>query len=400
MAAHALALELGTGPSSTAAVVQHLMNLQSAGKLKYEDVQAAEQYLNECPEDFDVVETIAAIKPLIHKIEGKVALQEAVLESGKGAPAQELADKFQKVADIGQRKATLGAGMPSSMDDLDRVLSPAIGEMLDTGVEDLDLELGRGLEKGALGVVVATTGSGKSIFLCHLSVHAMIHGYNVAYMSLELSDDEIYRRVLANLCDMTIEEMTVKKAEVQRRIQLWRNEGIGEIHVIKESPKVTTVGHLSRWLSDLKKEKGFDTDVIVVDYADKLVSKVGTNKSSYEDCGIVYEQIRDLAEEYDGWSWTASQAKVGATGRKRVGTDMAADSLNKMRVCDLAIGLARTQEDEENGQVRFSVPKRRTGEAHQTVGPVDWDAAHGRICFVHGRMNPWEQQAPKGGPYR
>ena len=392
MAAHSVAIG-GNPCSSPTLAMQSLMSLHDDGKLKIEDVNACEEYISTCDPVIarDIEAIIRSLAPIIQKIEGKLVVQNTLLAIGKEeAPLDDIASDFQKIADIGKKKMTMGVGLVATEAAIDTILTRRLIDPLPTGIDELDTILGGGLEKKALGAVVAPSSAGKSFFLCHVAVEALLQGHNVAYLSLELSEEQVLERIVANLTDMTIENMLRNRKQAADRLGQWQNEGIGKFRVIHETPRATTPRHFEQWLKMLDESETF-CQVMVCDFADKMVSKLGTKRSGYDDAGVVYDALRDLAFDRDGWGWTASQAKGEAYGKKKVNATHFADSLNKLRSLDLAIGLARTEEDEENEQVRFSIPKRRAGEGYfETVGPLDWDPARGRIAYVSGRPNPWE----------
>lgn len=393
MAAHIVALG-GNGCSSPIVAVQQLMALHDEGKLKIEEVNEADEYLDVCDtkdlEDMDAL--ISALADVIKKVQTHQAVSDSLLKAGKSAnAAQEIANTFQKVADIGKKRMTTGVSLPTTVDGIKAMLSRRLVNSMPTGIEELDNAIGGGLSKKALGAVVAPSGAGKSFFLCHLTVEAMLQKENVAYLSLELSEDQVMERIMANLVNMSIDEIIRDPKKAAERWEMLKPD-IGEVRVIHETPRATTPRHFRTWLSELD-DMGLHCRMMVCDFADKMVSAIGTHRTGYEDAGVVYDALRDLAFERDGWGWTASQAKGEAYGKKKVGATHFADSINKLRSLDLAVGLARTEQDEENEQVRFSVPKRREGEGHyETIGPIDWDPARGRISYVTGRIYPWEKK--------
>lgn len=392
MAAHAVALVTDNGCTDGRLAVQHLLTLHDSGKMKIEEVQSCEEYLNECEEYAfsDIEGVVKLLVPIIQKIEGRLVVADTLLKVGKDSVAyDEIASDLQKVADIGKKKTAGDITLSSDVSFLDEVLENRLVDPMPTGIDELDMLIG-GLERKAIGCVVAPSGAGKSFFLCHLSVEALLQGVHVAYLSLELSETQILERVYANLVDMTLDEMVLNKKKAAERMEILMGEGIGSFHVVHETPRATTPNHFRQWLADLD-DRGHCCEMMVCDFADKMVSKLQTKKSAYDDQGVVYDALRDLAFEREGWMWTASQAKAAAYGKKKVGATHFADSLNKLRSLDLGIGLARTEQDEENNQVRFGVPKRRQGEGHFEVGPLDWDPERGRICYVT-RDYPWEMK--------
>lgn len=398
LSAHAVSEQNGNnGCASSLYAIQHLRRLHDDGKLTIEELEECSDYIDWCEELStygDVDDLVAAVAPILREVGYHDALQKAIDGYGKARDASEVAYEFEQVASVGRQRKNLGTSLLGTTDDILSTVRTFREGRLKLGIYELDNALRGGLERKALGMVVAPSGAGKSMFLCHITVEALLQGMNVAYVTLELSPEQIKQRMYCNLADMTKEEVSLDPEEVERRLRLWELEGLGYLRLCYQTPGATTPGHVRTWLRDLEREQGFETDVLVVDYADEMVSELGgegkgDKNSAYMDAKKVYRDLREIMVERNGRVWTASQANAQAIHRARVTQKHTADSQNKNRIVDIAIGQARTAEDEANGQVRWRVNKRRDDEAFQEIGPVDWDAAHGRISIVVGRDRPW-----------
>ena len=66
-----------------------------------------------------------------------------------------------------------------------------------------------GLPNKTLNIVMAGTGVGKSLFMCHCAAANMLDGKNVLYVTMEMAEERIAERIDANLLDVTMEELTV-----------------------------------------------------------------------------------------------------------------------------------------------------------------------------------------------
>ena len=66
-----------------------------------------------------------------------------------------------------------------------------------------------GLPNKTLNMVMAGTGVGKSLFMCHCAATNMLEGKNVLYITLEMAEERIAERIDANLLDVTMEELSV-----------------------------------------------------------------------------------------------------------------------------------------------------------------------------------------------
>ena len=385
----------GSGCSSSIFAIQHLRGLHDDGQLTQEELDECADYLDWAEENVsipDVESLVQEVTPYLKRVGYREALERAIDGFGKSANPGDAADAFSEVERIGSKGYGLGQRLMGTEEQIIASVRSFTEGRMPTGIYDLDQALRGGLEKKGMGMVVAPSGAGKSLFLCHVSVEALIRSQNVAYVTLELSEEQVCQRIFANLTDMTKEELSEDVPEGAHRMRQWQLDGLGDFRVIYQTPQSTTTAMIRAWLRALEKEGDFVPDLLVVDYADKLVSSMtgSDKKNSYKEMELVYEDLRSMMVDRDGRVWTASQAKGDAEHKSRVTQKHTADSQMKNRVVDLNIGLARTVEDEANGQVRFRVNKRRDDEGFQEIGPIDWDAARGRIAMTIGREQPWE----------
>ena len=118
-------------------------------------------------------------------------------------------------------------------------------------------------------------------------------------------------------------ETGAQAALVAQRLKILRPQ-IGRFEVVYFTPQVTTTQDVGRWLRDMKRTKGFDPKLLIFDMGDHFVSKVNSDRPSYEDMRIVYDGMRSLAVEREGWAWTASHLKGGNVGKKKTDTTVSA----------------------------------------------------------------------------
>jgi replicative DNA helicase len=63
-----------------------------------------------------------------------------------------------------------------------------------------------GLPNKTLNVVLAGTGVGKSLFMCHVAASTLSQGKNVLYITLEMAEERIAERIDANLMNITMDQ--------------------------------------------------------------------------------------------------------------------------------------------------------------------------------------------------
>jgi len=105
---------------------------------------------------------------------------------------------------------------------------------------------------------------------------------------------------------------------------------------------------------------GFAPELIIIDYADKMVP-IHKTDTLYRDMGIVYEELRELSAEYKAPIWTASQANRGAFKSEFIEGDELSDALTKGMEADFMISLSRRKEDILKSYVRWYIIKNRFG---------------------------------------
>jgi archaellum biogenesis ATPase FlaH len=380
------------GCTSPDLALQHLRSLSDQGKVTLPQIDAASAWLQGVQVQ-DVDSLIAVVSPAVAKAAQQEALELGLKSFAQGEDASAASEAMEKAAAIGKRKQGLGTALGGDLNDIvATVANSGLRDPLPTGIPELDLKLSGGMERPALGVAMAGTGVGKTLYLCHVTTQALMDKRNVLYVTLEVTESTIKQRVYQNLLGMTEEEIREKPQEAARRFKMLAAPGIGQLRVCYATPRTTSLAFLKSLLRDLDKEHGFQPDVIMVDYADKLVVSVGRQKkSSYEEMDEVYDGLQTIAKENDVWVWTASQLKRGANRGKRITVDDVSDSMQKMNNADLVVGIYQTEQDEEESMVRFCVPKRRVRETSGEVGPLPQDKSRGRIVAVN-RFELWGYQ--------
>src|SRR6056300_1579146 len=74
-----------------------------------------------------------------------------------------------------------------------------------------------GLPKKTLNIILAGTGVGKSLAMCHMAAANLSAGYNVLYITMEMAEERIAERIDANLLDVTVDELKVVSKEAYKK---------------------------------------------------------------------------------------------------------------------------------------------------------------------------------------
>jgi replicative DNA helicase len=162
---------------------------------------------------------------------------------------------------------------------------------------------GGGLPNKTLNVALAGTGVGKSLFMCHCAAGNLSKGKRVLYITLEMAEEEIAKRIDANLLDVTMDELSLLPKEVyDKRVAKVKDKTAGRL-IIKEYPTASAgSSNFRHLLNELKIKKNFEPDIIYIDYLNICMSsrlKFNANVNSYTYVKAIAEELRGLAVEFN-----------------------------------------------------------------------------------------------------
>ena len=220
-----------------------------------------------------------------------------------------------------------------------------------------------GLPRKTLTVCMGGPGSGKSLFMCHVSASCLNSGKNVLYITLELSEEEVAKRIDANLMNTTISDLLHMSEDMYtKRALSVKNKTKGKL-IIKEYPTATaSVLHFKALLNELYLKKTFKPDIIVVDYLNICTSsrlKHGTQVNSYIYVKSIAEELRGFAVEANVPVLTATQVNRSGVSSTDVDMTNASDSMGVPAVADMFFALITTEDLEKLGQIMVKQLKNR-----------------------------------------
>jgi Kyanoviridae DNA primase/helicase len=226
-----------------------------------------------------------------------------------------------------------------------------------------------GLFKKTLTVILASTGVGKTMFMTHAAAHHLFIGKNVLYITLEMSEEEISRRIDANLMGVTIDDVgTFSREEYLRRIGFIRSKCRGKL-IVREYPAgAVSSAHFRHLIRELRIKKGFIPDVIYVDYLNLCSSsriRMGGVVNSYLYVKSIAEEVRGLAQECNVPIITATQSNRDGFGNTDIDLDNTSESFGVPATADLMFALISTSELENLNQVMVKQLKNRYADKNK-----------------------------------
>ena len=112
-----------------------------------------------------------------------------------------------------------------------------------------------------------STGVGKSLFMCHVALYALVQGRNVLYITMEMAEERIAERIDGNLLNIPIDQLeNMSKDMFATKVRDVQMKTEGKL-VIKEYPTGQAhTNHFRALLNELKLKKNFIPEMIFVDY--------------------------------------------------------------------------------------------------------------------------------------
>lgn len=223
------------------------------------------------------------------------------------------------------------------------------------GFPRIDKTLRGGGRKGELGLVMGTTGRGKSIFLTNAAQAAVSRGYNAIYFGFEMPARQIAARQDARWAGMQYAKFKgydFKPSELRQlraRLKKARKQFKNRLHIVSMPVRSANILDVRHTIEDIREEYGFEADMILLDSADhlKALDTYGGNFRLQQ--AEVYWAAKELAEE-DGY-FVLSSTHAGREWATKVATaEASSESYDKSRIADMVLSINDPNEMKRKGR--------------------------------------------------
>ncbi len=220
-----------------------------------------------------------------------------------------------------------------------------------------------GIPKKSLNIILAGTGVGKSLAMCHFASANLLNGKNVLYITMEMAEEKIAERIDANLLNVTVDDLVkLPKQAYEAKIERVRGKTSGKL-IIKEYPTACAgSGHFRHLLNELKLKKSFVPDIIYIDYLNICISsriKSGSQVNSYTLVKAIAEELRGLAVEFNVPIVSATQTTRSGYSNSDVGLEDTSESFGLPATADFMFALISTEELQDLNQMMVKQLKNR-----------------------------------------
>lgn len=147
-----------------------------------------------------------------------------------------------------------------------------------------------GFDRKTFNVFMGSPGSGKSLTLQNLAVNGALAGYNVAYITLELSEKKSMKRIGSMRLEIPISEYSEKskdKEYIKERIKEMNSRSGDSLFntkpgklFIKEYPSGSaTISDVEKYVKQVREEGGVSIDLLIIDYIQIMGTEKGVDRN-------------------------------------------------------------------------------------------------------------------------
>lgn len=221
-----------------------------------------------------------------------------------------------------------------------------------------------GIPRKSLNIILAGTGVGKSLAMCHFAASNMMQGKNVLYITMEMAEEKIAERIDANLLNVRVDDLVkLEKSMYDKKIADLRARTPGRL-IIKEYPTASAhSGHFRHLINELKIKRNFVPDIIYIDYlnicASSRTKAVGGTINSYTFVKAIAEELRGLAVEKNVPIVSATQTTRAGFGNSDVGLEDTSESFGLPATADFMFAIINSDEMEQLNQLMVKQLKNR-----------------------------------------
>lgn len=220
-----------------------------------------------------------------------------------------------------------------------------------------------GASKKTLNILMGGPGAGKSLIMGHIAASYLNQGKNVLYITLELSQEEIAKRIDANMMNIYLDDLLKLSRDMyEKKIASLKSKTNGKL-IIKEYPTASASAmHFKALLNELRLKKNFAPDAIFVDYINLCLSsrvRMGAGVNSYTYIKMISEELRGLAGEFNLPLWTATQVNREGFKSSDFGMENTSESFGLPATADLFLAIIQSEQMKALNQITIKQLKNR-----------------------------------------
>jgi hypothetical protein len=205
-----------------------------------------------------------------------------------------------------------------------------------------------------------------SLFGAVVGANAAFKGKNVLIITLEMSEEEYFKRIDANLLDLNIANFKNIDSNIFREKHSILKDKIGKIKVIEYGAGMLSASMLDGKLDKLRDKEDFDPDFIIVDYLALMKSDLVHNmNNSNTYFTSVATELRSVAQRRNKPILSFAQLDRSSIGETEVSEKNASLAKGIFDASDTYAFLTKnTQLAEQNRLLGFFTKNRPSGKTN------------------------------------
>jgi len=231
-----------------------------------------------------------------------------------------------------------------------------------------------GPQRKELLLFAAGSGGGKSISMSNLGLDYADSGYNVLYISLELSQDVVCQRFDNMITRISRKVWRDHIPEIVNGVKNFKNEGTGRLDVVY-MPTESKPLDIRAYLKNYQLHHGFMPDVICVDYLDKLAPNARVDGNAFDVDKKISEQLRQIGVDINALIISASQLNRSAVGVDEMDQNHShiAGGISKINESDTFITIYMSETMRNAGEMIMVFQKTRNSDGVGQRVKMVWD---------------------------
>ena len=264
--------------------------------------------------------------------------------------------------------------MGADFDDAESHVQDSSKFKVSCGFPTIDHMLGGGWDIGTFNVIMAETNNGKSLWMQNFAVKSADMGHNVLYITLEMSERKVMKRLGAMRLKIPINDYDVVSKDIdliKKRIAgLSKTDGgdifdkkVGKIYAKFWAAGTATVADFDNYIQKLKEKKGIKIDLVIVDYITLVAAPKGSGTDNlYSKGKVLSEGLRAIGAKYKCPVITGVQVAKDAWNSADITLESVPESKAIAETADTFFAIIRTEEMKRQNLYRFKLLKQRDGD--------------------------------------
>jgi len=301
--------------------------------------------------------------------------------------ANRLKEKFAEIDSMGNDDDDLG----DDFDDPDshkQLLSEA---KMKSGWTNIDKIMGGGWDHATLNLIMGETNVGKSMWLQNMSAKLADIGYNVVYVTLEMSSRKTIKRMGSMRLKIPQDQYDTLSKDtmyIKQKINELKNltpsnrlfEGgkPGRLFVKKYPTSDCTITDLENYIKKFEESKRIKIDIMFIDYINLMSIEKGyaLDTMLYLKGKHLAEGLRRIGDKYNICMITATQTDKSVWGASDINLDDIPESKAIAESADSVWAIIRNSQMKKENKYKLKILKLRDGEHHEEQISFDFNAKY------------------------